>query len=250
MLCNFSFNFIETIGFEWWPNENDAKWNKHFNELKQFWHDHGHCNVSDGDPKNKALGRWVAKQRRYYKNTFMGNKKTKDGCITQQRIKKLESIGFQWKLHTQQASCPDTLYDNGNDEVENEEDQDNRKPPATEPRNQTTLSRDVRPNTQREAQSTADVVGANRQKGEEEISPEERARRKKNALALLDKIDVGTRLAVFWPLDDEYYSSTVMTLGSIPTKLFLRYHDDDYREWIDLTEHDFKLLPVAGGSES
>jgi hypothetical protein len=80
--------------------------------------------------------------------------------------------------------------------------------------------------------------------GETEPTPEELARRKKNALSLLHKIKIGTRLGIFWPMDNEYYPATVKAQGAgNPCSVSLLYDDQD-TEWIDLTEHDFKLLPV------
>jgi hypothetical protein len=74
-------------------------------------------------------------------------------------------------------------------------------------------------------------------------SPEDRARRERNVLAALDKIRIGTRLEVFWSSDNEYYPATVIEQGSQPTRVFLSYDDGGGTEWIDLAEHDFRLLP-------
>jgi hypothetical protein len=67
--------------------ENDAKWNERFNELKQFWRDHGHTNVPRGYDKNKALGRWVDYQRTNYRNKIAG--KGLRAHMTEERIEKL-----------------------------------------------------------------------------------------------------------------------------------------------------------------
>jgi hypothetical protein len=74
-----------------------------------------------------------------------------------------------------------------------------------------------------------------------ESPPEDQERRRKNALAVLDKIQIGTRLDIFWPLDNEYYSATVMAQASSPARISLLY-DDGVTEWIDLTQHDFEVL--------
>jgi hypothetical protein len=71
----------------------------------------------------------------------------------------------------------------------------------------------------------------------------DRTWREKNAAAVLDMIQIGTRLEVFWQLDNDYYPATVISQGSHPTRVFLLYDEDGDTEWIDLTEHDFKLLP-------
>jgi hypothetical protein len=94
----------------------------------------------------------------------------------------------------------------------------------------------------RKEQRSQPTNAADVQNHQVDPSPEDQAHRKKNALAVLHKIQIGARLAVFWPLDDEYYSATVVTQASNGTQVSLLYDDGD-TEWIDLTEHDFKLLP-------
>ena len=48
-----------------------------------------------GYKPNKALGVWVAMQRQAYK------KKGKRGGITEERMKRLNSIGFEWVIRQQ-----------------------------------------------------------------------------------------------------------------------------------------------------
>jgi hypothetical protein len=87
------------------------------------------------------------------------------------------------------------------------------------------------------------------QEAEEEGPTEgDRAAQKQIALRVLDRrgLTIGTRLDVFWPLDNRYYSGTVTALGSVPAQVSLLY-DDDETEWIDLNERDFRLLPAGGG---
>ena len=68
---------------------NDAqKWNARFQELKLFKAKHGHCNVPR---KAGKLGTWVKHQRKQYRMLQEG----KHSCICDERIQKLESIGFQ-----------------------------------------------------------------------------------------------------------------------------------------------------------
>ncbi|GFH61991.1 hypothetical protein CTEN210_18467 [Chaetoceros tenuissimus] len=81
---------LESLGFEWTPTE-DA-WNERFEELKEFKAQQGHCNVPHRYEPNKGLGIWVGTQRNQYKLMSNGSKST----MTQERVAKLESLGFVW----------------------------------------------------------------------------------------------------------------------------------------------------------
>jgi hypothetical protein len=79
---------------------------------------------------------------------------------------------------------------------------------------------------------------------EEGSTPEQRARDKESALSVLRNggIQIGTRLEFFWPLDDRYYTGTVVAQrGSNPTQVSFMY-DAEETEWVDLNDRDFKLL--------
>merc|ERR1712232_844107 len=60
-----------------------------FDELKSYKAKHGHCNVPRRSGK---LGRWVDTQRQQYRLLQEG----KLSNICDQRVGKLELIGFQW----------------------------------------------------------------------------------------------------------------------------------------------------------
>ena len=74
---------LESIGFSWEPI--DEAWIARFDELVDFKNENGDCNVPN---RHGSLGRWVFTQRRYHKK----------GKLSQERIKLLESIGFEWVL--------------------------------------------------------------------------------------------------------------------------------------------------------
>ncbi|PRP89411.1 Helicase associated domain protein [Planoprotostelium fungivorum] len=59
-------------------------WTERYKQLKEFQQENGHCKPSSG--ANKSLGVWVATMR---------NKKKK-GKLTEEQIRKLERIGFEW----------------------------------------------------------------------------------------------------------------------------------------------------------
>ena len=119
---------LEKINIEWEPFR--QHWCNRFEDLKRFKQEHGHCRVpycsgrsqkklSGGDAdvaeeeeveegegggkvKYDSLGVWVKRQRSQYKNFKAGNKE-KAGEITEERIKQLDSIGFEWSLRTGSA---------------------------------------------------------------------------------------------------------------------------------------------------
>lgn len=70
----------------------DEKWSFHFNELVAFKNEHGHCNVPYGFEENKALSRWVKRQRYQYKQKMEGRTQ----AMPESRIRKLDQIGFVW----------------------------------------------------------------------------------------------------------------------------------------------------------
>jgi hypothetical protein len=150
---------LNLIGFQW---EAQVTWTNRFEELKGFQKEHGHCRVPQCFPENEALGLWVTEQRAQHRRLLAGEMSS----MTQERVKMLTSIGFQWEAPRRKSSSQDS-------------------------KDQFT-------------------------------------------------IQVGTRLDVFWPLDDQHYPATV-TEQSTNGKVFLTY-DDGEKEWLNLTEHDFKLL--------
>ena len=80
---------LEAIGFVWYAQE--AAWEEKFAELVEFKASHGHTDVPRSW-ENKSLHNWVNRQRRFYK-------KLKEGkpTLTEERIERLESIGFEWR---------------------------------------------------------------------------------------------------------------------------------------------------------
>ena len=75
---------LEDIGFVW--DTNISAWETQFSALSQFKEQFGHCNVPQRYVKNPKLATWVGTQRDDYK----------EKRITQERLSRLESIGFQW----------------------------------------------------------------------------------------------------------------------------------------------------------
>ena len=88
---------LESIGFQWFigrgkmKNEKAVLWDAQFQELKKYKEKHGDCNVFH---RHGTLGRWVGTQRTNYRLLKTG----KCSYMSDDRIHKLESIGFQWSL--------------------------------------------------------------------------------------------------------------------------------------------------------
>jgi superfamily II DNA or RNA helicase len=74
---------LEAIGFCW--DAKDSIWGERFRELEAFARSAGHCNVPVTF-HNRQLALWVVGQR----SSFKGGK------LSQERIAKLESLGFVW----------------------------------------------------------------------------------------------------------------------------------------------------------
>ena len=66
-------------------------WGSRYRELKEYRDEHGDCNV----PRSQgSLGKWVSTQRQSYK----------EGKLSNERVVKLESIGFVWNKKEQKWS--------------------------------------------------------------------------------------------------------------------------------------------------
>jgi hypothetical protein len=67
---------------------------------------------------------------------------------------------------------------------------------------------------------------------------------KQNGFGSNEGIQVGTRVAVYWDGDDEFFPGTVTKERNAETyrkRFFLKYDDGD-REWIDFSRHKFRVL--------
>ena len=79
-------NRLDSVGFSWKPKTEN--WNKAFSALLKFKKREGHCLVPFVQKEgNIALGNWVMTQRMLRKN----------GKIDPVRLKRLNSIGFNWE---------------------------------------------------------------------------------------------------------------------------------------------------------
>ena len=76
---------LQGIGFSW-----GGGWDEMFGQLMVYNDEHKHCNVPRGYKDNPQLAIWVYNQRQAYKN--QGTCK-----FTEERIKLLNGIGFEWE---------------------------------------------------------------------------------------------------------------------------------------------------------
>lgn len=89
------------VGFVW--DSHDASWNEHYQCLEAFYHAYGHLQI----PPNKdatcaSLSTWCKHQRRQYRIMVQGGG---NNTMTIERIRKLESIGFEWNPRNLTAAC-------------------------------------------------------------------------------------------------------------------------------------------------
>ena len=75
--------------------QQERAWNDRYDELDVYKNKHGNCLVPQRYSKNKALGRWVNKQRTQYRLRREG----KQTPLTEDRIKLLDEVGFVWRVN-------------------------------------------------------------------------------------------------------------------------------------------------------
>ena len=94
---------LNELGFVWSLRDD---WTKHYDELKGFKKEHGHCNVPARYAKNRRLGIWVSAQRQQYKQmqsappVETGSRTTP---LTKERIDLLNKLGFTWTIRSRDS---------------------------------------------------------------------------------------------------------------------------------------------------
>jgi superfamily II DNA or RNA helicase len=81
---------LNELGFVW--NILDENWNEMFSHLAEYKNRHGNCDVPKKWKDNPKLANWVCKQRFDRKNRNLSD----------ERIRKLNKIGFSWEPHEAQ----------------------------------------------------------------------------------------------------------------------------------------------------
>jgi hypothetical protein len=57
------------------------------------------------------------------------------------------------------------------------------------------------------------------------------------------QVEIGSRVAVYWPQDNQYYEATVTRVRDKTRLLHFLEYDDGESEWIDLDQNKFRILP-------
>ena len=117
---------LDYVGIPWVIGCNE-RWNNNFNELVAYDKANGSVDVRKS---NGELGRWVHNQRQAYKFFNSGKKST----LTPERIERLESIGFKWRV----VDGPDEAW---NTKLELLQQYKHNKGHASVPRNDKVLGR-------------------------------------------------------------------------------------------------------------
>jgi hypothetical protein len=73
------------------------RWEQRCLDLEAFKAEHGHCNVPQTYPADRSLAIWVTNCRRL----------RKQGKLDEQRIRRLDEIGFAWSLRTRRFAARD-----------------------------------------------------------------------------------------------------------------------------------------------
>lgn len=73
----------------------NKQWDEAFEELLEFKRVRGNCQVPHGFKENPSLSRWVKRQRYQFKLLKEGKAST----MTDERIERLEAVGFVWDSH-------------------------------------------------------------------------------------------------------------------------------------------------------
>lgn len=82
---------LHRIDPDWWMSRQQRAWEQHFRALQAYAKETGDCSVPVNHP-NRQLANFVANQRKQYSL----RQKERPSAITDERIKRLESIGFVW----------------------------------------------------------------------------------------------------------------------------------------------------------
>jgi len=98
-LTPMRIEMLESIGLDLQSSTTERKtWKDMFTKLKVYKRKYGNCLVPQKFPDDPKLGRWVDKQRHWYKCKNEGRKTS----LSQNQIEQMEKIGFVWSINKQQ----------------------------------------------------------------------------------------------------------------------------------------------------
>jgi hypothetical protein len=82
---------LQSIGYVW--DSRGAHWDERFQDLKDFYEEHGHARVTKTNPKYRQLAVWLKRQRHHARLLLAGD--TKSTGMTSQRIFKMVQLGVK-----------------------------------------------------------------------------------------------------------------------------------------------------------
>jgi Helicase associated domain len=85
---------LDQLDAHWWMTHSQRAWERQFLMLAEYATTTGHCQVPISHP-NRRLAHFVANQRKQY-NMRVKKKQKLSSALTEERIRRLESIGFVW----------------------------------------------------------------------------------------------------------------------------------------------------------
>ena len=88
---------LKSVGFVFTVNPPPRNWDDRYNDLVEYSKQNGNCNVPQKFPG--GLGEFVLNCRRKYRK----------GLLPEEKIQKLESLGFQWSLRNRGGSLEDRM---------------------------------------------------------------------------------------------------------------------------------------------
>ena len=101
---------LNDIGFTWQCHARSDKadrnvcWEDRFKQLVAYKKEHGDCKVRQ---LSGPLGTWVKHQRNEYRNKCLSQKSS----LTDEKEKKLEQLGFEWKIRDARRSWEEVFED-------------------------------------------------------------------------------------------------------------------------------------------
>lgn len=89
---------LNAVGFEWELQKDTyvESWENRYNQLLKFKVINGHCRVPKSSGDNPQLGQWVKQMRKYH--GWKEDGKPYPTTFTDERITRLNELGFEWRL--------------------------------------------------------------------------------------------------------------------------------------------------------
>jgi hypothetical protein len=122
---------LDALGFVWSLRNKriDDHWDEMFRQLVEYKHKHSDCLVPSRYEENLKLGKWVETQRYEYTklqrvssgfteakpepeiDTSTGKSRATNPRLTEERLRRLEAIGFEWKVKHKMKRYYDKQWD-------------------------------------------------------------------------------------------------------------------------------------------